>query len=483
MAEQSLKDKTVKGVIWSSVERFSIQGIQFVIGIVLARLLSPAEFGLIGMLSLFMALSNSLIDSGFGNALIQKYDRNEKDYSTVFYFNIVVSVLIYLVMYLAAPLIAEFYSTPELIAITRVLSINFIFNSLILVQKTKLTIELNFGLQTKIRLSACVLSGIMGISLAFNGYGVWALVSQSLLFALIETLLIWIFARWKPSLVFSINSFKSLFRFGSRLLLTGLYGPIFENINTLIIGKFYPLALLGYYTRAQSLAEFPSSNITAIINRVSYPVLSSIQNDDDRLLSAYRKLIKQTYFIVFPLILGLMVVSDNLVDVLFTSKWLGCVPYLRVICLSMSLYPICAYNINILLVKGRPGLHLKLDVIKKIFVIFVLLVTANISVMAMCYGSLLSSFFSWGVTAWYSGKLLRLSMFSQIADMLHSFTASIIMVIAVYMVNLFCLSSFVTLILQIVFGALIYIAISFFVSHDLLYNVVDVFYGNYKKSN
>lgn len=462
MPEQSLKDKTVKGVIWSSVERFSVQGIQFIIGVILARLLDPSVFGVIGLLTIFIALSNSIIDSGFGNALIQKRNRNQVDYSTVFYFNIVVSVIIYLVMYISAPFISNFYSTPILKDVTRVISIRFILSALMLVQVTKLTVELNFKLLTKIRLISALVAGIGSIFMAYNGLGVWALVFQMICSSGLEMVMIWIFSKWMPSCVFSIESFKGLFRFGSKLLITGLYGPLFDNLNTLIIGKIYNPTSLGFYTRANQIVEFPSSNITAVINRVSFPILSSIQNDDERLNTAYRKLIRHTYFIVFPLMFGLLATSDSLIDVIFTSKWAGCVPFIKVLSVAMCLYPICGYNINVLLVKGLSGLHLKLDIVKKVFSLIVLLACARISVLAICYGFFASCVFSWFLTGFFAGKLLNLSIWHQIKDMSPSFVFSSIMAIIVYCIFILGLPSLYCLALQIFLGVMVYTVFSYF---------------------
>lgn len=457
----NLADKTKKGFIWSAIETFSGQAVQFVIGVILARLLDPSVFGIIGMLTIFLALSDSIIDSGFGNALMQKKDRNQNDYSTVFYINVGISIIIYIIMFIAAPYIAAFYDMPILNPITKVISLKFVLTSLMLVQVTKITIELNFKKLTKIRLTCSIISGICGIILAYSGFGVWSLVAQQLINALLQVVLIWTFSRWIPSLCFSTESFNKLFKYGSKLLLTGLYGPIFENINNLIIGKFYTPMALGYYARAHSLVQYPSSNITTIINRVSFPVLCSMQDDDVKLLKSLRRLVVQTYFIVFPLMFGLLAAAGPLVDVLLTSKWADCVPYIRILCLSMSLYPLCGYNIDAILSKGHSDIHLRLDVIKKVFIIAVLAVTASISVTAICIGAVISTMFSWLLVGHYAGKTIQFTIGTQIKDLFPSFIISIIMMIVVYFIEIFGFASGLTLLLQIITGIIVYGGLSF----------------------
>lgn len=472
--ETDLKHKTKTGLIWSAVDRFSGQAIQFVLGIFLARLLSPNDYGIIGMLTIFLAVSDSIVDSGFGNALIQKKNRNQTDYSTVFYFNSIVGILLYIILFIAAPYIANFYNMPILCPVTRVMALNLVFNSLMIVQNTRLTIELNFKLIMEIKLIAHIIAGAIALYMAYCGLGVWALVLQMVSSNFIICVLFWILAKWRPSFNFSWDSFKSLFSFGSKLLVTGLYGPIYNNINTLIIGKFYSSASLGFYTRAQTFVQFPSSNITQIISRVSYPVLSSMQDNDDKLRITYRRLIKNTYFIVFPLMLGLMMVSESVIKLLLTEKWLECVPYMQILCVSMAFYPICSYNINLLLVKGKSGLHLKLDLCKKIVGLLVLSFTAFISIEAICWGTMINALFSWVITAYFSGRLIGLNIKSQIKDILPSFIITLLMCICIYILPDWALSSFMMLIIKILVGAIIYVCISFFFNTKSLKEVFEI---------
>ena len=311
---ENLKNKTIHGVLWSAIERFSLQGVQFLINIIMARLLLPSEYGLVAMLAIFLQISQVFIDSGFTNALIQRKNRTEVDYSTVFYFNIFISVVFYLILFIVAPWIAGFYHMPVLIAITRVIALNLIISALSAVHRTRLTINIDFKTQSKASLIAAFLSGGIGIGMAYLGYGVWALVFQSILNSLFLTFLLHYFVKWRPLRVFSICSFKSLFNFGSKLLLSSLLHTIYRNLYTLVIGRKFSARDLGYYTRSEQFAVFPSSNLSAIISRVTFPVLSSIQDDDVRLFVAYRRYIRFASMVIFPLMVGLAVLAKPTVS-------------------------------------------------------------------------------------------------------------------------------------------------------------------------
>ena len=350
MADSS-KSKAVNGIVWTLVERMSIQVCQFVIGIILARLLMPEDYGIIGMLAIFMALAQSLLDSGFNRALIQKKDRNDVDYSTVFYFNIVISVLIYLVFFIASPYIAKFYNTPELNDVTKVVSIAVIINALSLVQTAKLTIELNFRLQSIASIISTVLSGLIGIVMAYAGYGVWALVAQSLSSAGIRTMVLWFTSHWKPILVFSTSSFKQLFSFGSKLLVGDVIHTIYTNMYTLVIGKAFKLADVGYYNRANGYASLPFSVVGQVVNKVMFPLLSEKQDDNEALVRAYSKMFRLSLFLYAPLMFGLCALAKPLVVVLIGEKWLGCVALLQVLSIGYVFAPMNSLNLNLLYVK------------------------------------------------------------------------------------------------------------------------------------
>ena len=304
MQQESLKKKTVKGVMWSAMERFSTQGVQFVVMIVMARLLTPHDYGIVGLLTIFLAIAQALIDSGFSQALIRKQDRTDVDNNTVFYFNLVVSGGLYVVLFLIAPFVADFYKLPLLCSVMRVVCLGVIFNSLAVVQRALYTARLDFKTQAKASFFSAVVSGVIGISLAYYGAGVWALVIQQLINLALNTILLWIMSSWRPQLCYSWEAFRELFSFGSKMLASGLLDTIYVNIYPIVIGKLFSASSLGHYTRAQQFAQFPSSNLTGILQRVSYPVLCEIQNDDVRLAEAYRRLLKLSAYIIFPLMVG-----------------------------------------------------------------------------------------------------------------------------------------------------------------------------------
>ena len=349
----SIKHQAVKGVMWSAVERFSVQGIQFVLTIIIARLVLPSDYGLIAMLSIFLAIAQVFVDSGFSNALIQKKDRTETDFSTVFYFNIIISVVFYLFLYFSAPYIASFYKEPDLSSVTRWIGLNIIIAGFSIVQRAKLTINVDFKRQAKASLSAVLISGIMGILLAYKGWGVWALVTQTLSNSLLNTLLLWIFAKWIPKWVFSRESFNTLFSFGSKLLLSGLLHTVYINLYSLVIGRRYTSIDVGFYNRAYQFASFPSINIVGIINRVIFPIQCEIQDDNERLKKSFLKYLRISCFIIFPLMIIVAVLSKPLILLLLTEKWLPAAELLPILCFAYMWYPVMVVNNQILNVKGR----------------------------------------------------------------------------------------------------------------------------------
>lgn len=409
---------TTNGVIWSAIERFSVQGISFLLSIVIARLVTPGEYGLIAMLAIFMAIAQSFIDSGFGNALIQKKDRDEVDYSTVFYFNIVTSAILYGILYICAPLIARFYNQPELTSVTRWIGLNLIFISLSIVQRTRLNIDLNFKLQAKVSLAAVIISGIVGIILAYKGNGVWALVFQSLSNNLLSTIFLWIAAKWHPMFVFSISSFKRLFSFGSKLLASGLLHTIYMNLYSLVIGKFYSTSDVGFYNRASSISQYPSTNIVMIITRATYPVLCKHQDDDCWLEQYFLSYLRMTCFIVFPLMTLLAVIAKPLVLLVLTEKWLPAAELISILSLAYMWYPIMVINNQMLNVKGRSDLFLTAEIIKKIVAVAILCVTLPFGVAWLCWGVLIYNIFDMVIIIRFSKKVICTGYISQLRTLL-----------------------------------------------------------------
>lgn len=459
---ESLKSKTAKGLIWSSIERFSTQGIQFLIMIIMARLLAPKDYGLIGMVTIFLAVSQSLIDSGFSQALIRKQNRTDIDNSTVFYFNIVVSSTLYIILYICAPYVADFYNQPELTSVMRVICLGVIINSLAVVQRALFTIKIDFKTQAKASLTAAIFSGCLGILLAYKNFGVWALVTQQLINLTTNMLLLWSFSNWRPKAIFSWQSFRELFSFGSKLLVSGLIDTIYKNIYPIVIGKLFNASSLGHYTRAHQFSEFPSSNVTGIIQRVTYPVLCGIQDDIQKLEEIYRKILKLSAFVVFPLMIGLAAVAKPFVNIILGPQWEFCGQLLQIICFAMMWYPIHAINLNLLQVKGRSDLFLRLEIIKKLLGISVLCITAPLGLIYMCYGQIFNSLVALIINTYYTGKLIKVGFPKQIRDLLPTIVLSLTMFAAIWTLNIFLESDNLQLIIGVIVGVIVYFFGSYF---------------------
>ena len=412
----NLKSKTTNAGIWSALDKFIEQGIRFIIGLVVARLLFPADYGLIGMIAIFLAIPDVLVNSGFGAALIQKKSANETDFSTVFYFNIIVGLIVYIILFLSAPFIANFFNEPQLILITRVVGLTIIINSFAIIQRTRLTKNLNFKVQTKISFIAILPSGIIGILFAYNGYGVWAIVFQSLSNRILSTLFFWIFSKWRPKLVFNFQSLKSLFVFGSNMLVAGLLNSIFARIYTVVIGKFYDAESLGNYSRAKQFVTMPTSSITTILGNIAFPVFSTLQNDIDRLLIGFRKFVRIAAFINFPIMLGMMVVSEPLVKIILTDKWLQIVPYMQVICIGGLIAPLHTLCLNILKAKGDSNMFMKLDIVKNIFSTIVLFVVYRWGIMAIIYSNVVLAYFYLYLNFYFAGKKMNFTFGKLLLD-------------------------------------------------------------------
>ena len=423
----SLKQKTFKGVIWSAVERFSTQGVQFLFGILLARLLTPNDYGMIALLTIFMAVSQTFIDSGFGNALIRKPDRNEADKATVFFFNIFTAAACYGIIFLAAPFIAQFYNMPQLATILRVLAINLIIQSFGSIQRLNLTIDLNFKMLAKVSFSGAIVGGTAGLISAYNGLGVWSLVVQQMATMATRVALFWILSRWRPKCFFNKKSFKDMFGFGSKLLASGLLNTLYDNIYDLIIGKAFAAATLGNYSRASHFANFPSSNITGVFQRVTFPVLSKIQNDPQKLRKGYLKFLNMATLVIFPLMIGLAALAKPFILLVLTDKWVDVILILQIICIAQMWYPVHAINLNILQVMGRSDLFLKLEIIKKIVGITVLCITLPHGIIVMCFGQWVNACFGLVINTYYSGKLLNAGLWPQLKMYIPTLLNSLVM--------------------------------------------------------
>jgi len=432
-----LKKKTAKGMFWSAVERFSTQGIQFLFGIVLARLLTPADYGVIAMLTIFLAICQTFIDSGFANAIIRKIDRTEKDMATMFFFNIGMSLVCYAILFFTAPFIASFYNMPELTLVLRVLALRLIVQSFSTVQVTNLTIKIDFKKQAKISLASAIISGIVGIGFAYNGYGVWSLVIQALFCSTFNAFLYWLTVRWHPQCFFDKESFKNLFSYGSKLLISGLLDTVYNNLYPLVIGKFYTPAQLGAFAKADHFSQFPSQNIMRILHRVSFPVLSALQNDPQRMRNSFLKFINYSALIIFPLMLGLLALSKPMTLLLLTERWKEMIPLLQILCIAMMWYPVHAINLNILQVLGRSDLFLKLEVIKKVIGLAILLITLPISITAMCIGQIVDSILGLFINTYYSKKFINAGIGEQLKFLFPTLFNSTAMAAIILVINNF----------------------------------------------
>ncbi len=462
MAEQSLKDKTVKGVVWSSVERFSVEGVQILVMLVIARLLEPSDFGLVGMLTIFIAVSQTLINSGFSQALIRKQDRTEVDNSTVFFFNILISVILYIILFSIAPWVADFYREPQLCQLMRVLCLIVIINSFALVQRTLYTAAVDFETQAKASFIAVLLSGGIGIYMAISGFGVWTLVWQQILNAGINTVMLWIFSSWHPYWIFSWKSFRELFAFGSKLLTSALLDTVYNNMYTLVIGKVFTATSLGYYTQADRFTQLPSSNITGVLQRVTYPVLCSIQDDDERLRADYRKLLRLSAFIIFPLMSLLAALSSPLVNLVLGEKWEFTAKLIIPLSFMMMWWPIHAINLSLLQVKGRSDLFLRLEVIKKSMGVIVLVASIPFGLIFMCYSSIVTSLLSLFINTYYTGKLIQVGFLVQMKDLTGTLLLSLVMFVLVFFVISFVNGVFLQLMIGLFTGALLFLSASYF---------------------
>lgn len=458
MSEPSLRNKTIKGVGWSAADAFLGHGITFVVGIVLARLLTPEEYGLIGICLIFTTVLNSIVDSGFGNAIIRKKEVTNEDYNTMFITNMVVSIVLYISLYISAPLITKFFQM-EVTKIIRAVGLVLIINALSHTQQINLTKKIDFKTKTKASLISAIISGIVGIAMAYSGFGVWALVAQQLSKQTIYTIVLWVLNRWMPNLSFSIDSFKYMWGFGWKLLVSGLLNNIWNQLYQVVVGKFYNAETLGQYTRGREYANIFSSNITTIIQRVTYPVLAEVQDDKKRMIIAYRKVIKVTMFITCVCMISLGAVAEPLIYCLIGPKWHQAATFLPLICVSMSMYPLHAINLNMLQVQGRSDIFLYLEVVKKIIAIGPLCIGIFFDIYWMLIASIITGIISFFLNSYYTGKKLGYSSWKQLKDIAPSYGIAFVIALSVYFLKLLPLSNWIILPIQILVGIIVFFVI------------------------
>lgn len=453
--QQSLKDKTIKGTMWSAADAFLGQGVTFLVGIVLARLLSPDEYGLIGICLIFTTVLNSIVDNGINNALIRKKNICKDDYNTMFFTNIFISIALYLILFISAPTISVFFHRDELTLMVYALGTIIIINALSITQVTILTKTLDFKTKTKASLISSSISGVIGLSLAFGGFGVWSLVSQQIFRQLIYTLCLWLYVSWRPYWGFSMSSFSYMWGFGWKLILSGLLSSIWNQLYQVVVGKYYSPATLGQYTRSNEYASIFSSNLTSIIQRVSYPVLSEIQDDKQRMVEGYRRVIKMTMFITAICMISLGAVAEPLIYCLIGPQWHEAATYLPLICISMAFYPLHAINLNMLQVLGRSDIFLYLEIIKKVIGLVPICIGIFVDIYWMLVASILIGFVSLYLNSWYTGKALGYTFWKQLRDIAPSFGIAFTIAISVHFFKYLPISNWFILPIQIAVGAVV----------------------------
>lgn len=455
-----LRKKTLHGAGWSFIDNIANYGVSFIVGLILARMLTPQEYGLIGIILIFIALFNTIVDSGFSNALIRNKDAKEIDYNTVFFVNLAVSLLLFVICYFSAPVIATFFNEPQLTPLTRVMGIVVVINAFAIIQRTILIKKINFKIQTKVSLVASVGSGIIGIVMAVLGMGVWSLVAQQISRQLLNTIFLWLWNSWRPRMQFSFASFKEHFGFGWKLLTSSVIDTVWREIYQVVIGKYYAAAALGEYTRAKQFGDIFSSNMTSVVQRVTYPVLSSIQDDKDKLKYGYRRIIKTTMFIAFVCMLMLAAVSRPMIEVLIGNQWGEAAKMLPILCFNMMLYPLHAINLNMLQVQGRSDLFLRLEIIKKCIAVIPLCLGIFVGIYWMLWGSLCAGLFNYYLNSYYSGKFLNYDIITQIKDISPSFFLASAAALMVYAVSFIPMSLYIVFPVQLVVGLVAVIVLS-----------------------
>jgi teichuronic acid exporter len=472
---ESLKTKALNALAWSFVESVGQQSVQFVIGIVLARLLFPEQFGLISMITIFMGLAQSFLDSGFGAALIQKREVTHTDTCSIFFFNIIVGLLAAGFLCLLAPWISEFYDQPILKPLTMALSLIIVINSIGLIQSTILSKQINFRTQTMVSLIASLLSGGIGVILAMKGFGVWSLAIQQISRAFFNTLLLWFLNDWRPAMIFSLTSLRTMFSFGSRLLASGLLNKIFDNIYLLVIGKIFSATDLGLFTRAQGLQEISSQTLSSMVGRVTFPVFSTMQDDTARLKRGMRNALTILCFLNFPMMVGLAIVARPLVLVLLTEKWAGCIPYLQLLCFYGLLFPVHLINLSILQALGRSNLFLRIEIIKKVLIVINIAVTWQWGISAMICGMIVFSVICFYINGYYIGPLIGYSVLEQMRDLLCYFIAAVFMGMAVYGIGLMRFQQYLNMLMaQIITGISVYYFICRLFQFPAFKNIMEI---------
>lgn len=475
--EHELKDKIVRGMKWAGIESFAGKFLTTITSIVIARQLMPSDYGIIGMLAIFIAISNTFLNSGVSSALVQKKDVNQEDFSTGFFINVIIGAVLYTILYFSAPLIADYYNQPLLIPVTRITTISLLVNSLCIVQNAKLTINLDFKKKAICSLSSQLASGITGIYMAYAGYGVWSLVIPNIINGIVNLGLLCYANRWLPSFVFNKKSFDALFGFGSKHLLASVIYDIYANFSAFVIGKLYNPKDLGYYTRASQFAAIPNGTILGIIIKVNYPVLSKFQDDNEKLLSVYSTTLRVPMFVLFPLLVGMACLSAPMIDVLLGEKWLASATMVSILCIGELWTPLILINTNLLYVKGRTDIVLKLELIKRPLAILMILCAASTGVHGVCITLAIFGIVSFFIDTYYTGIILKYGAFQQLKEVMPIFGYSLAMSIVVLITTYFLPYSWLKLLIGIPVGIITYLLCAKIrkdkTMHSLINNIIE----------
>ena len=470
----TLKKQTFFGLLWTFTDTFFVKGIMFFAMILLARWIGPTDFGLIGIIAVFIAIGRSLTDSGMTNSLIRTKNPEQADYSTVFIVNIIMSLLVYVIVYIVAPFIADFFGYKILINIIRIYCILFLIIAFSAVQLAILTKRMEFKKITKINFPSTLVGVSIGLYLGYHDYGVWSIVWMYLSTEFVRSVLLWLFSNWKPRLIFSSTKFKFHFKFGYKLVLSSLLDIVFKNLYNLLIGKYYSVQTLGFYERSKQFCEYPSSSLTAIISKVAYPMLSQIQDDPKRLNYIYRKLLRISFFIIAPLMLGLAAIAKPLFLVILGDEWVPAILFFQILTLAMMLYPIHAFNLNILQVYGRSDLFLKLEIIKKCIITISIIIAFKFGVVGLVWSSVFTSFAALGVNMFYSSKLINYPIYKQIKDLIVTFIIAFFTAFLMFKTTFVFSDSknIVQIILASFVGVFVYLSINYIIKSSPLHQAI-----------
>ncbi len=480
--QPSLKKTVISSLVWKFLERLGTQGIQFVVSIILARLLLPSDYGIITMIMVFTAIANSFIQSGFSTSLIQKKNSDELDFSSVLYTSFVIAIVCYIILFLASPLIADFYQMPQIKVILRVLALTLFFGAFNSVQNAKLSKDMKFKTLFFSSLGAIIVSGTTGITMAYLGFGAWALVGQQLANIIASTIILWFTSGWRPKIMFSLTRVKGLFSYGWKIMCSSLIDTFYQNLYNLVIGKFYNSATLGNYNKGEQFPKLIAVNIDGAIGSVMLPAYAREQERKDKVKKMVRRAIVTSSLILFPLMLGLAAIAEPLVKILLTDKWLGCVPFMQILCVVYALYPINTANLQAIKALGKSDYFLKLEIIKKILGITVLIITVPHGVYTMAIGQVIVTIISTMINAFPNRKLLNYNYFEQVKDILPNLLIAILMFIVVYPIKYLIDNTILLLTIQIIVGAIIYIALMNIFKVEAFNYLFDIIEKRFKKN-